>query len=142
MLLTGAVSAQVTAPQVTPSSAATTTPAAPKVITSEVTRKGRPGLDSLIATYLVLDRDCKIGADPKIDTIEAPKGGAIRTRPQPINLRDVPGAPRKNCIGTSPRGVGIFYRAERKFRGDDRAVVRVTYPNGDTRVITVTFHVP
>jgi len=48
----------------------------------------------------------------------------------------VPGAPKTNCIGTSPYGVGVFYRAERRFKGEDTFVYRVVYPTGDVREVS------
>lgn len=108
----------------------------PKVTATEVERKGRTGFDILLGTYLTLDRDCKIGQPPVLSQPTEPKGGKLRTRPGPINLRDVPGAPRRNCIGVSPNGLAIVYRAERRFRGEDLAVFRLTYPNGDIREVT------
>jgi hypothetical protein len=114
---------------------------ASQVVTSEATRTARQGIDALLATYLTLDKECKIGDDPKIEPIEGPSNGIIRMRPQPINLRAVPGAPRGNCVGTSPSGIGVFYRANRKFKGEDRVRLRITYPNGDKREIALTITV-
>jgi hypothetical protein len=115
--------------------------ATPQVVTSEATRTARQGIDALLATYLTLDKECKIGDEPKIEPIEGPSNGIIRMRPQPINLRDVPGAPRRNCVGTSPSGIGVFYRANRKFKGEDRVRLRITYPEGHQREITLTITV-
>ena len=131
--------AQAVAPQVPGAPPPVATPAAAgeaKIVKSEVERKGRTGFDTFLATYLTLSKECKIGANPKIDVTVPPKNGKINIRPNAINLRSVPGAPKTNCIGVSPSGVGVFYRAERKFRGEDSFTYRVIYPTGDIREVT------
>jgi hypothetical protein len=104
----------------------------------EVTRKGRPASDVFLGVYLTLDRDCKVGATPRVEFAGDPKTGKLRTRPHPINLRDVPGAPRRTCIGTSPNGQAVIYRSDRRFRGEEKVEFRVVYPNGDVRAVTAT----
>lgn len=129
--------AQSIAPQ---SPAAPTTPAAasepPKTVKTEVERKGRAGLEVFIGTYLTLSKECKVGVNPKLEIPEQPKHGKLHTRPNAINLRAVPGAPRTNCIGTSPYGLGVFYRSERRFKGEDVFTFRLVYPTGDIREVT------
>lgn len=145
LLLAGTASAQTVAPR--PSAAPpaapapASTPAPPpaadaKIIKSEVQRKGRTGYETFIATYLTLDKNCKVGPNPKLETPEPPKNGKLATRPNAINLRAVPGAPRGNCIGTSPYGLGVFYRADRRFKGEDTFVFHIVYPNGDIREVS------
>lgn len=134
-----AASAQSVAPQApgAPSPAATPAVAGEaKVVKSEVERKGRTGVDTFLATYLTLSKDCKVGVNPKIEVTIQPKNGKVNTRANAINLRAVPGAPRNNCIGTSPSGVGVFYRAERRFKGEDHFVYRIVYPTGDIREVS------
>jgi hypothetical protein len=125
----------------TPVPAAQTPPRQPVVTQTEATRKGRANTDIFLGVYLTLDRECKIGEAPKLTVITEPKSGKIRTRPHPINLRDVPGAPRRTCIGTSPSGLAILYRSERRFRGEDKVQFRLTYPNGDIREVSATITV-
>ncbi|MCA0401768.1 MAG: hypothetical protein LCH38_13235 [Proteobacteria bacterium] len=108
---------------------------APKVVKTEVERKGRSGLEIFIGTYLTLSKECKVGANPRLEVATQPKGGKVHTRPNAINLRAVPGAPKGNCIGTSPNGLGIFYRSERKFKGEDAFTIRLVYPSGDVREV-------
>jgi hypothetical protein len=145
----GAVLAQAIQPQApgtqTPGfqslPASTGQPATPpsgevKIVKSEVERKGRTGFDTFLSTYLTLSKECKVGANPKIEVMTQPKNGKITMRPNAINLRAVPGAPKTNCIGTSPYGVGVFYRAERRFKGEDTFVYRVVYPTGDIREVS------
>lgn len=128
--------------QTTPPGASTTpaavTPRQPVVTKTEVTRKGRPNNDIFLGTYLTLDRECKIGEAPKVTYSVEPKNGKMRTRPHPINLRDVPGAPRRTCIGTSPNGLAVLYRADRRFKGEEKIEFRLTYPNGDMREVSAT----
>lgn len=118
------------------SGAANEPAAEPKTVKSEVERHGRTGFDTFLATYLTLSKECKIGTNPKIDVTVPPKNGKINIRPNAINLRSVPGAPKTNCIGVSPSGVGVFYRAERKFKGEETFTYRVIYPTGDIREVT------
>lgn len=108
----------------------------PKIVKTEVERKGRIGREVFISTYLTLSRECKVGPNPRLDTTEAPKNGKLYTRPNAINLRAVPGAPRTNCIGTSPYGLGVFYRPERRFKGEETFQFRIVYPDGDIREIS------
>ena len=110
---------------------------APKVTTTEAERKGRMNSDVFLGVYLSLDKECKVGAQPRLEVMTQPVGGKIRTRNYPINLRDVPGAPRRTCIGTSPNGLAIMYRSEKKFKGDDLARFKLIYPNGDIRDVSV-----
>ncbi len=105
---------------------------------TEVMRKGRAGIEILIGTYLTLSRECKIGVSPVLEITSAPKNGQIVPRPHPINLRDVPGAPKRTCIGTSPQGVGVFYRPARRFRGEDKVDFQMKYPDGSTRAVSAT----
>jgi hypothetical protein len=120
-----------------PAPAPATTPAGEaKTVKSEVQRKGRTGFDTFLSTYLTLSKDCKVGANPRVEVTTQPKNGKITMRPNAINLRAVPGAPKTNCIGTSPYGVGVFYRAERRFKGEDTFVYRVLYPTGDIREVS------
>lgn len=143
---TGMAAAQWIAPVPRPPEAATqaqnAAPARQPVVTqTEVTRKGRPGMDVFLGIYLTLDRDCKVGETPKVSFAQEPKGGKMRTRPHPINLRDVPGAPRRTCIGTSPNGLAVLYRADRRFRGEEKIGFRITYPNGDARDVSATVQI-
>jgi hypothetical protein len=107
-----------------------------KIVKTEVERKGRLGMDTFLGTYLTLSKDCKVGANPRLEIVTPPKNGKVVNRPNAINLRAVPGAPRGNCIGTSPYGLGIFYRADRRFRGEDLTVFRLVYPEGDIREVS------
>jgi len=95
-------------------------------------------LRPVLGIYLTLDRDCKIGEAPKVTYALEPKNGKMRTRPHPINLRDVPGAPRRTCIGTSPNGLAVLYRSDRRFKGEEKIQFTLTYPNGDTREVSAT----
>lgn len=110
-------------------------PHVPQHTKTEVERKGRTDSDVFLGTYLTLDRECKVGASPRIEFPVAPKSGKMRTRNHPINLRDVPGAPRRTCIGTSPNGVAVIYRSDRRFKGEEMITFKVVYPNGDTREV-------
>ncbi len=121
-----------------PASTASVPAAAPVVTPVEVTRKGRPNSDVFLGVYLSLDRDCKVGPTPKVEFAGDPKSGKLRTRPHPINLRDVPGAPRRTCIGTSPNGQAVIFRSDRRFRGEEKIEFRVVYPNGDVRAVSAT----
>jgi hypothetical protein len=108
----------------------------PKIVKTEVERKGKVGREIFISTYLTLSRDCRVGANPKLDVPEPPKNGKLYTRPNAINLRAVPGAPRTNCIGTSPYGLGLFYRPERRFKGEETFLFKIVYPDGDIREVS------
>ncbi len=139
MLGLGVALAQSVAPQVPGAPPAGTPVVAAgeaKVVKSEVERKGRIGFETFLATYLTLSKECKVGANPRLDITTPPKNGKLATRPNAINLRAVPGAPRGNCIGTSPFGLGVFYRADRRFKGEDSFVYRIVYPNGDAREVS------
>lgn len=138
-----AQSIQTVPPGNRPVAPATATPAAPAQPAAppmhakvDVERKGRAENDIFLGTYLSLDRECKVGSGPRIEFMTPPKSGKTRTRNHPINLRDVPGAPRRNCIGTSPNGVAVIYRADRRFKGEETIVFKAIYPNGDTREVT------
>jgi hypothetical protein len=113
-------------------------PRQPVATQTEVSRKGKPNSDVFLGIYLSLDRECKIGEAPKVTYSVEPKFGKMRTRPHPVNLRDVPGAPRRTCIGTSPNGLAVLYRADRRFKGEEKINFRLTYPNGDTRDVSAT----
>ncbi|KAF0230410.1 MAG: hypothetical protein FD175_1732 [Beijerinckiaceae bacterium] len=137
----GVAAAQSVAPQVPGGQQAPAAPASAaagetKIVKSEVERKGRTGVDTFLATYLTLSKECKVGVNPRVEVTTQPKNGKINFRPNAINLRAVPGAPRTNCIGTSPSGLGVFYRAERRFKGEDTFVYRVIYPTGDIREVS------
>ena len=137
----GGATAQTIAPQPPQGMPATqpaaTTPPIGKVTTTEAERKGRTESEVYLGVYLSLDKDCKVGAQPKIEIVKAPASGKLRTRNHPINLRDVPGAPKRTCIGTSPNGIAVLYRSDRRFKGEDFANFRVVYPNGDVRDASV-----
>jgi hypothetical protein len=107
----------------------------PKVVKTEVERQGRPNREVFIATYLTLSRDCKVGPNPRLEVSQAPKNGKVYTRANAINLRAVPGAPRTNCIGTSPSGLGVFFRPERRFAGTETFTFKIIYPDGDIREV-------
>ena len=120
-----------------PVAGAATAPAHVPVITkAETERKGRADRDVFLGVYLTLDRECKVGEAPKIEFTVPPRNGKMRTRTYAINLRDVPGAPRRNCIGISPSGVAVVYRANRRFSGEEQVSFAVIYPNGDRREIS------
>lgn len=108
----------------------------PKTVKTEVERKGKIGREIFISTYLTLSKDCKVGPNPRLETPEPPKNGKLYTRPNAINLRAVPGAPRTNCIGTSPYGLGVFYRPERRFKGEETFLFKIIYPEGDIREVS------
>jgi hypothetical protein len=135
--LAQAVAPQPLAQQQAPQAAGTGAQpaAAPKVTHVDVERKGRIGHDVFLGTYLSLDKECKVGAAPRIEFTTNPVGGKMRTRTNAINLRDVPGAPRRNCIGISPTGLAVIYRGERRFKGEEKIVFKVIYPNGDIREV-------
>ncbi|MCA0407187.1 MAG: hypothetical protein LCH39_13675 [Proteobacteria bacterium] len=111
--------------------------AGPKATHAEVERKGRTGYDIFLGTYLTLSADCKVGNSPEITFPEPPKNGVTKIRTYPINLRDVPGAPKRTCIGTSPKGVAAIYQSKARFKGEDQLRFKVSYPNGDTREVSV-----
>lgn len=145
MILAGAASAQSITPVPRPQQgaqpsapAAVTPPRQPVVTQTEAVRKGRANTDVFLGVYLTLDRDCKVGEAPKLTVMLEPKNGKVRTRPHPINLRDVPGAPRRTCIGTSPNGFAVLYRSDRRFRGEEKITFKLTYPNGDIREVAAT----
>lgn len=129
--------AQATPAARTPVATTTTSATGVKTTRAEVERKGRTGYDIYLGTYLTLSADCKVGAGPEITFPEPPKSGVTKIRNYPINLRDVPGAPKRTCIGTSPKGVAAVYQSKARFKGEDRLVFKVTYPNGDTREVSV-----
>lgn len=108
---------------------------APESTKTEVERTGRMGRDVIFATYLTLSKDCKVGASPRVEFPVPPKNGKAGTRTSAINLRAVPGAPRKNCIGTSPNGVLVFFRPDRRFKGEEVFTYRVVYPDGSAREV-------
>lgn len=110
----------------------------PTVVKTEAARKGRTDTDIFLGVYLTLDRDCKVGPAPRFEFVTNPKHGKFRTRNHPINLRDVPGAPRRTCIGTSPNGQALIYRSDRRFKGEEKVEFRVVYPNGDKREVIAT----
>lgn len=112
-------------------------PHTPKATQAEVERKGRTGFDIYLGTYLTLSADCKIGAGPEITFPVPPKNGVTKIRNHPINLRDVPGAPKRTCIGTSPKGVAAIYQSKARFKGEETLTFKVAYPNGDTREVSV-----
>ncbi len=107
----------------------------PESTKTEVERTGRMGRDVIFATYLTLSKDCKVGASPRVEFPVPPKNGKVGTRTSAINLRAVPGAPRKNCIGTSPNGVLVFFRPDRRFKGEEVFTYRVVYPDGSAREV-------
>ena len=127
-------------PATPPAGATTAQPAAaphtPVITKTEATRKGRTDQDVFLGVYLSLDRECKVGAAPRFEFTTHPLKGKVRTRNHPINLRDVPGAPRRTCIGTSPGGQAVIYRSERRFKGEEKIGFRVLYPNGDVREVS------
>jgi hypothetical protein len=121
-----------------PAAPAVAVSANPTVVKSEATRTGRTDTDIFLGVYLTLDRDCKVGPSPRFEFVTNPKHGKFRTRNHPINLRDVPGAPRRTCIGTSPNGQALIYRSDRRFKGEEKVEFRVIYPNGDQRDVIAT----
>lgn len=136
MLIGGlAVLAAVHAHAQTAAPAASEEKAAAESTKTEVERTGRMGRDVIFATYLTLSKDCKVGASPRVEFPVPPKNGKAGTRTSAINLRAVPGAPRKNCIGTSPNGVLVFFRPDRRFKGEEVFTYRVVYPDGSAREV-------
>lgn len=128
--------AQAVAPQVLGGATNAAAPKAePKIVKTEVERKGKIGREVFISTYLTLSKDCKVGVNPKLDIAAQPKNGKVYTRANAINLRAVPGAVRTNCIGTSPSGLGVFYRPERRFKGEETFTFKIVYPEGDIREV-------
>lgn len=123
---------------VSPASAEAPNPKAEegKVTKTNTERKGKTATEIFLGVYLTLDKDCKIGASPKLEFPTPPQNGKIHTRNFPINLRDVPGAPRRTCIGTSPSGMAVIYRSEKKFKGEENIVFKLTYPNKDIREVS------
>jgi hypothetical protein len=107
-----------------------------KVTTTSTERKGRTASDIFLGVYLSLDKECKIGPAPKLEFPTPAQNGKVFTRNFPINLRDVPGAPRRNCIGTSPSGMAVIYRSAPKFKGEETIVFKLTYPNKDIREVS------
>lgn len=108
-----------------------------KITKTSAERQGKTATEIFLGVYLTLDKECKIGAAPKLEFPTPPQNGKIHTRNFPINLRDVPGAPRRTCIGTSPSGMAVIYRSDRKFKGEENVVFRLTYPNKEVREATV-----
>ena len=128
LLATAPVQAQTASPASADGKAETTK--------TEVERTGRMGRDVIFATYLTLSKDCKVGASPHVEFPVPPKTGKVGTRTSAINLRAVPGAPRRNCIGTSPNGVLVYFRPDRRFKGEETFTYRVVYPDGSSREVS------
>jgi hypothetical protein len=117
-------------------------PAEPSRLTkTSIERKGRSGRDILLGTYLTLEPECRIGPAPALDVPDPARNGSIVTRPMAINLREVPGARPRGCVGTSPSGLGLFYRADRRFKGEETITYRLTYPDGSIREVRATIRV-
>lgn len=120
--------------------AAPTEPLSTEVTSVAVTRDVKAGYEVTIGAWLTVSKECKVGETPKIEFVTQPTNGALRTKPAALNIRSIPGAP-KNCVGVSPRGIGVAYRPKARFVGQDTAFFKVLYPGGQTREVTATIMV-
>ena len=60
-------------------------PGEAKIVKSDVERKGRVGFDTFLSTYLTLSKECKVGANPKVEVTTQPKNGKITMPELPVS---------------------------------------------------------
>lgn len=130
-----------TGPTLQPPDPAGAVPAPTSVTSVEVKRTIKAGREAFIGSWLSVGPDCKVGETPKIEVISKPENGELRTRPAALNIRDAPGAPRRGCVGVSPRAIAVAYRPKWRFKGEDKAQFRVTFPDGRVREVSAIIEV-
>lgn len=116
-------------------------PPAENVTHVEVKRSIRAGFEAFLGSYLTVDRNCQVGDPPKVEFTGKPANGEMRTRPAALNIRDAPGAPRRGCVGISPRAIGVYYRPKYRFKGEDAMTFRVLFADGRIREVSATVEV-
>jgi len=97
------------------------------------------GREGRLAYYAAPDATCRKSAAPKIEIVGAPSYGKIILRPERLMAHADVVAPRAyGCLGQFVDATAVFYKPAARYRGSDRAVLRITFPAADGTAVTRT----
>ena len=88
------------------------------------------GSESRISNLYIVHADCTPGPQPEWRVINKPKHGELRFERMtvPVNLKE--NTPRAHCNGKPIDAVGVFYKSNDSFVGEDRIILDVNYKVG------------
>lgn len=90
------------------------------------------GREGRLAYYAAPDAACRKSAAPKIEILGAPSYGKIILRPERLVAHAEVLAPKAyGCLGRFVDATAVFYKPAARYRGTDRAVLRITFPAAD-----------
>jgi len=97
------------------------------------------GREGRLTYYAAPDATCHKSAAPKIEILGAPSYGKIILRPERLMAHAGVVPPRAyGCLGQFVDAAAVFYKPAARYRGSDRAVLRITFPAADGTAVTRT----
>jgi hypothetical protein len=99
------------------------------------------GEESRVAAPHVVQADCTSGRRPEVRLATPPSSGTIRLSPIAFVVNRNKGDERAHCNGKRVDAVGVFYRSNPGFVGQDRAVIEWDTKTGSVRRSTVVVEV-
>jgi hypothetical protein len=80
--------------------------------------------------YWVATDECVGATDIEFRVTKAPEHGAVESLPESGFPNFAKDSPRAKCNGKKIRGVAIYYKPEKDFKGTDEFEVILLYPSG------------
>jgi hypothetical protein len=97
------------------------------------------GREGRLAYYAAPDATCRKNAVPKIEVVGVPSYGKLAFRPERLMAHaDVVPPQAYGCLGQFVDATAVFYKPAARYRGTDRAVLRITFPSADGTAVTRT----
>lgn len=97
------------------------------------------GREDRLAYYAAPDAACGKGMAPKIEIVGAPSYGKLVFRPGRLMAHASVVPPQAyGCLGQFVDATAVFYKPAARYRGTDRAVLRITFPAADGTALTRT----
>jgi hypothetical protein len=99
------------------------------------------GKETRVAAPHSVQADCTSGQRPEVRVATPPSSGSIRLAPIALVVNRDKSDARANCNGKQVDAVGVFYRSNAGFVGQDRAVIEWDTKTGSVRRSTVVVEV-
>jgi hypothetical protein len=97
------------------------------------------GREGRLAYYAAPDTGCGKGIAPKIEIVGVPSYGKLSLRADRLMAHAGVVPPQAyGCLGQFVDATAVLYKPAPRYRGSDRAVLRITFPAADGTAVTRT----
>jgi hypothetical protein len=99
------------------------------------------GIEARVAAPHSVQADCKSGQRPEVRIASPPSSGRVRLEPIAFVVNRKKGNERAHCNGKQVDAIGVFYRSNEGFVGQDRAVIEWDAKTGTVHRSTIVVDV-